>query len=188
MIFAIKPNPFVSNGPKIVSGSQYTRRPWTPGPAHEATTRVPFGAGSRNIPPAAWPPQRLCGWLRLNAADLWINGSVHHFIVTARTPAGPSGARLGHGLLSRTDPNATRDQTKGKMRWSRLSSLLRRQLDRIVDPRLTEILVEVAGIPVGAGEACPFRVRIRAGASAAAAFASGRLVLDAASLRLPAAV
>src|SRR5215831_19797744 len=53
---------------------------------------------------------------------------------------------------------------------------------------LAEILVEVAGIPVGAGEACPFRVRIRAGASAAAAFASGRLVLDAASLRLPAAV
>jgi hypothetical protein len=29
------------------------------------------------------------------------------------------------------------------MRWSRLSSLLRRQLDRIVHPRLTEILVEV---------------------------------------------
>src|SRR5262245_32940850 len=74
------------------------------------------------------------------------------------------------------------------MRWSRLSSLLRRQLDRIVDPRLTEILVEVADIPVGAGGACPFRVRIRAGASAAAAFASGRLVLDAASWRLPAAV
>src|SRR5258708_7570217 len=79
-----------------------------------------------------------------------------------------------------------RDQTKGKMRWSRLSSLLRRQLDRIVHPRLTEILVEVADIPVVAGQACLFRVGIRA---AAAVFASGRLVLDApASLRLPAAV
>ena len=72
------------------------------------------------------------------------------------------------------------------MRWSRLSSLLRRQLDRIVHPRLTEILVEVADILFGAGEACPFRVGIRAGARArplhggarvAAAFASGRLVV-----------
>src|SRR5262249_47329817 len=53
----------------------------------------------------------------------------------------------------------------------------------------TEILVEVADIPVGVGEAWPFRARIRAGASAAAAFASGRLLLDApASLRLPAAL
>src|SRR5215831_1016264 len=127
--------------------------------------------------------------------DQWVGAS---FIVIARTPVGPSGARLGHGSLSRTDPYATRDQTKGKRRWSRLSSLLRRQLDRIVDPRLTEILVEVADIPVGAGEACPFRVGIRAGARArplhggarvAAAFARGRLVLYApTSLRLPAAV
>src|SRR6516162_5642555 len=127
--------------------------------------------------------------------DQWVGAS---FIVIARTPVGPSGARLGHGSLSRTDPYATRDQTKGKRRWSRLSSLLRRQLDRIVDPRLTEILVEVADIPVGAGEACPFRVGIRAaararsvhgGARVAGAFASGRLVLYApTSLRLPAAV
>src|SRR5262249_21131473 len=75
---------------------------------------------------------------------------------------------------------------------------LRRQLDRIVHPRLTEILVEVAGIALGGGEASPFRVGIRAGARArplhgaacaAAAFASGWLVLDGpASLCLPAAV
>src|SRR5438046_3048879 len=72
----------------------------------------------------------------------------------------------GDGSLSRSGPYAARDQTKGKLRWSRLSSLLRRQLDRIVHPRLTESLVEVADIPVGAGEACPFRVGIRAGARA----------------------
>jgi hypothetical protein len=70
------------------------------------------------------------------------------------------------------------------MRWSRLSSLFRRLLDLVVDPRLTEILVEVADIVVGAGEACPLRLGIRVGA---AAFA--RLVLDApTSLRLLAAV
>src|SRR5262245_25945045 len=70
------------------------------------------------------------------------------------------------------------------MRWSRLLSLFRRLLDLVVDPRLTEILVEVADIVVGAGEACPLRLGIRVGA---AAFA--RLVLDApTSLRLLAAV
>ena len=84
------------------------------------------------------------------------------------------------------------------MRWSRLSSLLRRLLNQVVDPRLTEILVEVADIALGASDACPSRVGILAGARArpldggaraAAAFASGRLVLDApASLRLAAAV
>src|SRR5262249_35354929 len=88
--------------------------------------------------------------------------------------------------------------TKGKMRWSRLSLLLRRLPELVVDPRLTEILIEVAGIAVGAGEASPLRVGIRAGARAcplhggacvAAAFASGRLGLGApASLRLPPAV
>ena len=52
------------------------------------------------------------------------------------------------------------------MRWSRLSSLFRRLLDLVVDPRLTEILVEVADIVVGAGEACPLRLRIRVGAAA----------------------
>src|SRR5215471_6191317 len=148
-------------------------------------------------------PRGLAGGLgkrlsRLNTADLlnqWVGAP---FIVTASTPVGPSGARLGLRSLSRTDPYATREQTKGKMRWSGYPSLLRRQLDRIVHPRLTEILVEVADIPVGAGEACPFRVGIRAGASArplhgvarvAAVFATGRLVLYApTSLGLPAAV
>src|SRR5262249_31983920 len=141
------------------------------------------------------------GWGRAFAAqcrrfmDQWVGAS---FIVPARTPVDPSGARLGHRSLARTPPYATRDQTKGKMRWSRLSSLLRRQRDRIVDPRLTEILVEVADIPAGVGEACPFRVGTGAGARArplhggarvAAAFASGRLVLYApTSLRLPPAV
>ena len=107
-------------------------------------------------------------------------------------------ARPWIAVANGLDPYAMRDQTKGKMRWSRLSSLLRRQLDRIVHPRLTEFLVEVTDIPVVAGEACLFRVGIRAatrtrplhgGARAAAVFASGRLVLDVpASLRLPAAV
>src|SRR5262245_53291650 len=97
-----------------------------------------------------------------------------------------SGGRLGHGSLSRTDPYATRDQTKGKMRWSRLSSLLQRQLDRIVHPRLTEILVEVADIRVGAGEACPFRVGIRAGARARPLHGGARVAAVFASL--PAAV
>src|SRR5215472_13898852 len=62
------------------------------------------------------------------------------------------------------------------MRWSRLSSLLWRLLDQVVDPRLTEILVEVAG-----SEACPFRVGgpLHGGA---AAFASSCLVIDAPSL------
>jgi hypothetical protein len=85
------------------------------------------------------------------------------------------------------------------MRWSRLSSLLRRLLNQVVDPRLTEILVEVAHIALGASDACPSRVGILAGARArpldggaraAAAFASGRLVVLYAptSLHLPAAV
>src|SRR5262249_41406351 len=67
------------------------------------------------------------------------------------------------------------------MRWSRLSSLLWRLLDQVVDPRLTEILVEVAGIALGGGEACPFRVGgpLHGGA---AAFASSCLVIDAPSL------
>src|SRR5260221_13775779 len=97
--------------------------------------------------------------------DQWVGAS---FIVTRPAPPGRSSA------VDRYPNSAMRDQTKGKMRWSRLSSLLRRQLDRIVHPRLTEILVEVADIPVVAGEACLFRVGIRA---AAAVFASGRLVL-----------
>src|SRR5262245_41584208 len=72
------------------------------------------------------------------------------------------------------------------MRWSRLSSLLQRQLDRIVHPRLTEILVEVADIRVGAGEACPFRVGIRAGARARPLHGGARVAAVFASL--PAAV
>jgi hypothetical protein len=109
MIFVIKSNLSFPAGPKIVSGSRYLAGLGMPRPAHEATTRVPFGAygpaaGSRNIPPRwlAAPEALQVGCLfgkepsRLNAADLWINGSVHHFIVTARTPVGPSGARLGH--------------------------------------------------------------------------------------------
>src|SRR5215510_13528020 len=65
------------------------------------------------------------------------------------------------------------------MSHKRPSSLLRRQLDRIVHPRLTEILVEVDDIPVV--EACLFRVGgpLHGGA---AAFASSCLVLDASSL------
>src|SRR6516164_6760774 len=64
--------------------------------------------------------------------------------------------------------------------------LLRRLPKLVVELRLTEILIEVGGIAAaGAGEVCPFRAGIRA----AAAFASGWLVLDApASLCLPAAV
>src|SRR5262249_31380151 len=96
-------------------------------------------------------------------------------------------------------PTQRGTRPKGKMRWSRLSSLLRRLLNQVVDPRLTEILVEVAHIALGASDACPSRVGILAGARArpldggaraAAAFASGRLVVLYAptSLRLPAAV
>jgi hypothetical protein len=88
-------------GPKIVSGSRYTRRPWGARPAHEATTRVPFGPMARprdqgTSYPAGWPPQRLCGWLPLRERafaaqcrrfmDQWVGAS---FIVTARTPVGP---------------------------------------------------------------------------------------------------
>ena len=64
--------------------------------------------------------------------------------------------------------------------------LLRRLPKLVVELRLTEILIEVGGIAAaGAGEVCPFHAGIRA----AAAFASGWLVLDApASLCLPAAV
>src|SRR5215831_10495477 len=113
-----------------------------------------------------------------------ISGSMGRCI--ARTSAGPSGAKLGHGSLPEQTPTQCTTKPRGKCAgpgcrryfggsWTESSIL-------------AEILVEVAGIPVGAGEACPFRVRIRAGASAAAACASGRLVLDAASLRLPAAV
>ena len=75
---------------------------------------------------------------------------------------------------------------RGTKPWSRLSSLLRRQLDRIVHPRLTEILVEVADIRVGAGEACPFRVGIRAGARARPLHGGARVAAVFASL--PAAV
>src|SRR5262249_31762999 len=70
--------------------------------------------------------------------------------------------------------------------------LLRRLPKLVVELRLTEILIEVGGIAdadadagAGAGGVCLFRVGIRA----AAAFASGWLLLDApASLCLPAAV
>src|SRR5262249_58350277 len=78
----------------------------------------------------------------------------------------------------------TQRGTKARGKCAGPGSLFRRLLDLIVDPRLTEILVEVADILVGAGEACPLRLGIRVGA---AAFA--RLVLDAPmSLRLLAAV
>src|SRR5262245_19818755 len=67
------------------------------------------------------------------------------------------------------------------MRWSRLSSLLWRLLDQVVDPRLTEIHVEVAGIALGGGTACPFRVGgpLHGGGGG---FASSCLVIDAPSI------
>jgi hypothetical protein len=121
--------------------------------------------------------------------DQWVGASLH---CNCQDTGRPLRGETRPSIAVPNGPLRNADQTKGKMRWSRLSSLLRRQLDRVVDPRLTEILFEVADIPVGAGEACPFRVGARplhGGARAAAAFASGRLVLDApASLRLPAAV
>src|SRR5262249_34207256 len=114
---------------------------------------------------AGRPPHRLCAWLalgkslrRLNAAELWINGSVHPSCDRQAT-GWPLRGEVRPCIAVANGPlgKRTRDQTKGKMRWSRLSSLLWRLLDQVVDPRLTEILVEVAGIALGGGEACPFR-------------------------------
>src|SRR5262249_37798392 len=68
------------------------------------------------------------------------------------------------------------------MRWSRLGSLLWRRLNQNVDPRLTEILVGVAGSALGGGEACPFRVGGPLHGGAAAFASSSCLVIDAPSL------
>jgi hypothetical protein len=107
-------------------------------------------------------------------------------IGTAWTPVGPSGARLGHPSLSQTDLCATRAQSRGKALVPVVVCYFGGCRKLVVELRLTEILIEVGGIAAaGAGEVCLFRVGIRA----AAAFASGWLVLDAqASLCLPAAV
>src|SRR5262249_20897833 len=105
--------------------------------------------------------------------DLWINGSVHPSL----GPPGHQSAPPGRG-------SAIHHWREGASPGCRL--LLRRLPKLVVELRLTEILIEVGGIAdAGAGEVCLFRVGIRA----AAAFASGGLLLDApASLCLPAAV
>jgi hypothetical protein len=83
-------------GPKIVSGSRYTRRPWDARPAHEATTRVPFGPMARrgikeHPTPLVGRPRGFAGGCLFGAQcrrfmDQWVGAS---FIVTARTPVGP---------------------------------------------------------------------------------------------------